>query len=463
MIPAFTEVMDRFRTGERVEERDFDMSLFRETERVKKKYDIRYDPNRLITMDDALADRCYEAGRDMFASVGTYCIDTGRVARFSLDEIDAAVAGAPSSVEWGKGEDAFTLRYRPVEGDVPAFVWGGVQTLLYTDEETALAVCRDCCSCRDVHGVWGGIVPHLDDGKELYGGSPEEIFPYRRSAEILRQAALEAGRPGMPVLNSAPLSMTHFGMYASDGALRPTDGIEVGGIPELKTSFDQLHRASFALATGVVHSGGLGVVIGGFSGSVEGAAVAAVASAFYGLLVVRGRVVVLTATPIRNFTRAGKTGIWVGTLALQSLNRNARLVIGGFMCDHPQAGPGTDQYFYETAAGTVPSVVCGTNSWGGTRKFKIGQTLDYGSPVESHFLGRVTRAATGLDREHAARIALTLFERYKNSISEAPEGYTLRHLYDIEARRPLPEYLKTYNRVARELRNLGLPLADYEE
>ena len=462
MLPSFGQVLNRFRTGEKRSEQDFDLGLFRETERVKAKYDIRCRPDEFVALDDGMADRCFQAGRELYSCVGSYCLDTGTIARFSLDEMDASMAAAPEEVTWGFGDDAFLLRHRPVGSEVPAFVWGGIQTLLFSDEKTARAVYRACCRCRDVHGVWGGIVPRLDGLQEVRGGSPEEILPYRRSAEALRQAAADAGRPGMPVMNGAPLSVTHFSLFAGAKGFRPTDGIETGGIPELKVSLDLLDRAAFALATGTVHSGGLGVVIGGFSGSVEGAAIVAVASAYATRLVNQGRVTVLTATPMKRFTRAGKQGIWVGTLALQALNRNAKLIVGGFMCDHPVAGPGTAQYFYETAAGTIPAIACGSVSWGGTRKFHIGQTLDYGSPVESEFLGRVTRAATGLTPEFADRVARALYEKYENTILDAPQGRTLEDLYDLESGRPQPEYRATYDKVAAELRDLGVPFSDYQ-
>ena len=159
MMPSFVEVIERFRSGSKIEEKEFDLGLFRETERVKKKYDIRFDSEEFVCQDDSMADRCFAAGRELYASVGSYCLDTGSVVRFTYQELDAAVSEAPASVVWGAGEDAFVFEHRPVEGDVPAFVWGGIQTLLYSDEKTALEVCRICCKCRAVHGCGVALFP----------------------------------------------------------------------------------------------------------------------------------------------------------------------------------------------------------------------------------------------------------------------------------------------------------------
>jgi hypothetical protein len=106
-------------------------------------------------------------------------------------------------------------------------------------------------------------------------------------------------------------------------------------------------------------------------------------------------------------------------------------------------------------------VVCGAHSWGATRKFKIGQTLDYGTPLESEFLGRVCQAAVGLEPEHANRVTQALLSRYESSLEQPPAGQTLPELYDLARERPRPAYRQVWDNVAAELRDLGVPLADY--
>ena len=460
-VPTFQKVLDRFRDGESLSEQDFDMRLFQAAERVKRKYDVHFDPKTPVPSDEELADRCFAAARELYEDVGTYCLDTNRVARFSLDEMDAAVAAAPEESIWGCGEDAFSIRHRPVGSDVPVYVWGGLQTLLFSDEETALRVYRACCRCPATGGVIGGIVYGRGQGKEVTADSPEEIFPYRRSAILLRQAAAEAGRPGMALGNGAPKSVAHLAMYAGTDGLRKTDGIGTGGVPELKMTFDRLQRVAFGLATGTRMSAGLGAMIGGFSGSVEGAAIVAAAGAYQSLLVSRGEVILLTATPIQTGSRSTRNGIWVSSLALQALNRNTKLITAGAHGDHPAAGPGTAQYFYETAAGVIAGVVSGGHSWGGTRKFKIGQTVNYGTPLESEFLAHVCRAAEGMDTNHANRVVLALLDRYESTLKDAPQGQTLHQLYDLDAQQPLVAYRELCDDVAAELRELGVPMPVY--
>jgi len=391
------------------------MRLFHAAERLKKKYDILYEPDCVVPTDRGLAERCFAAARELYGEVGTYCVDTKRVARFSPDEMDAAMAEAPTESVWGQDDDAFTLRHRGVEGDVPVFVYGGLQTLLYSDEETMLRVYRACCRCRAAAGIWGGIV-----------------------------------------------AATGGATYAGTDGLRPSDGISTSGLPELKVSFDDLERVAFAMATGSRFAGEGVAVVGGFSGSVEGAAIVAAAGAYQARIVNRGEVLGVSVTPIQARSRASRRMIWVSALALQAVSRNTAAVLVAPIGDHPAAGPGTAQYFYETAAAIIPGVVSGAHPIGGTRKFNIGRTLDYGTPLESEFQARVSKAAVGMDLQHARRVSAHLLERYEKTLKDAPPGATLHELYDLDADKPLPAYRKVCDQVVGELQDLGVPLREQQ-
>ena len=460
---GLNDVLDRAQHGEQLDEKDFDMRLFRAAERVKSKYDIRFDRERPVPNDPGLADRCFAAGRELYAEVGTYFTDTGRVVRFTADEMDASIASAPKATVWGAGDDAVTLASRGVESDIPPFVWGGLQTLLYSDEETMLAVYRACCRCPAVHGIWGGIVPVTDDGETVLGGTLQEMLPYRRSAVLLRQAAGEAGRPGMCLRTGAPSALILAAQYAGDDGLRSSDGMSTAGRPELKNDVANLDAVALALALDSRFIGGHGAYIGGFSGSVEGAAIVAVAGAYQGRMVNQSDVVVPMSTHMQIKSRAVRSCIWVNSLACQALGRNTHLILAGAFGDHPAAGPGTEQYFHETAAAVLPVVVSGGNPFGGTRKFNIGQTLNYASPAESQFMGYLCKAAVGVDLEQANRLAVAMLERYEDTLKDAPAGKTLHKLYDLKNEQPLPAYRKVYDQVVAELRALDVPMPKCDE
>ena len=84
---SFWDVIERCDKGERMEETDYDRLLWRNVSEIVKRYDIRYVRDQVIPNDDALADRAFEAGLELFLRIGFYCIDTNRVVRFTKEEV----------------------------------------------------------------------------------------------------------------------------------------------------------------------------------------------------------------------------------------------------------------------------------------------------------------------------------------------------------------------------------------
>ncbi len=81
----FWEVVKRSENGKLMEERDFDRLVGRVSKEVIKKYDIKYDPEDVVTSDDNLADRLFDGAVEYFLEVGVYCTDTGRVMKFTKE------------------------------------------------------------------------------------------------------------------------------------------------------------------------------------------------------------------------------------------------------------------------------------------------------------------------------------------------------------------------------------------
>ena len=101
----FWEVVERCSTGQRMKESDYDTLLWKSVSKLTGKYDIKFDPDQIIPQDDALADRAWQAGLELFLEVGFYCLDTRRIVRFTRDEVEQRLATAPDSYVWGQGKD----------------------------------------------------------------------------------------------------------------------------------------------------------------------------------------------------------------------------------------------------------------------------------------------------------------------------------------------------------------------
>jgi methylamine--corrinoid protein Co-methyltransferase len=439
-----------------MEEKDFDLSVFRAAERLKREFDIRYDPENPIPCDDAMADRLFGAALEFYLEVGTFCMDTGRALKFSREEVEGTLAEAPDRIIKGGGADQHLLVHRQVEGSEEPVVCGGIQTILLSDDDFAFRFYRACAADPCVDGIWGGVVNKIEGEYDVIAGAPLEIYAYRRQIECMRRAVAAAGRPGMAIINNAPGSTATISMFDPQMGLRPTDHLISGSVSDMKVSYDDLDRVAYGLGSGIPVVAGHVAMLGGFSGSVEGAAIVAAASAFQSLMVNMGDYLMVAVTNMRVNSRGTRPGIWSEALALQALGRNTHLVLTGVHGDHPAAGPGTRQYFREAAAGFIAVVVSSGNQLAGTRKYSIGNTLNYGTPLESRWMGEVCKSAAGMPRKLANEIVKHLLSSYESSLKDAPDGYTYEHLYDVTMDQPRPQYLALYHEVKAELENLGL-------
>ncbi len=463
MAVPFWEILNRSKAGPIVEEKQFDLALFKKTQELQKKFGIRYDPAKPVDVEGDLADRIYAAGVELFLDLGTYCPTTRRVIKLSAEELREEIQSRPEAVEMGQGPDRVKMVHREVEGRQEPVVIAGIQTAPFSSEEMMFQITRGCALDRCVDGVWGGILLKIDGTYDVIAGSPSEIYQYRKTTEVLRRAIAAAGRPGMILFNNAPTSIATIALFDEEKGLRRSDSMEVTGMSELKVAYDDLNRTAFALAYGVPIHGAHSSTIGGFSGNPEGAAITAVAGSLQLAAVQKADSFRCGVTDSRIKSRVTRGQLWAAGTAIQGLSRNARLIIDGSIGDHPAAGPGTKQYLYEAAAGFIVSTVMGAHSTGGTRKFVVGNVPNYGTPLESRWMGEICKGAAGITRAQAAPLIGYLLDKYEDKLKDAPAGETFEKLYNREKMEPVPSYRKIYDEVKTELRERGLFFREEKE
>jgi methylamine---corrinoid protein Co-methyltransferase len=453
---TISEVLQRSKEGPIIEEKQFDLYIFKKTQELAKKYGIRYDPDHPLDVVGDLADRVFQAGRELFLDIGAYCTTTRRVIKVTEKELDDEIATSPDEIELGQGEERIKTVHRSVEGNEEPVVIAGIQTTPFSDEHMMFTIYRLCALDHCVDGIWGGILLKIDGIHDVIAGTPSEIYQYRKTISIMRRAIEAAGRPGMIIINNAPTSPATIAMFDEQDGLRRSDYIESTAMSEMKVAYDDLNRSAYGLAHGVHIHGAHSSVIGGFSATPEGASIVAVAASLQLVAVHRASFFRCGAVDARIKSRVTRGQLWVAGTAIQGLSRNTRLIVVGSIGDHPAAGPGTRQYLYESAAGHLISTVMGSHSTGGTRKYVVGNICNYGTPLESRWMGEVCKAAAGITREQADRIVRHLLERYEDHLKDAPAGDTFEHLYDQRTLEPIPEYQAIYNEVKAELGQWGL-------
>ena len=87
-----------------------------------------------------------------------------------------------------------------------------------------------------------------------------------------------------------------------------------------------------------------------------------------------------------------------------------------------------------------------------------GKYQDYLTPLETWFLGEVFKSCAGMSRKQANEIANCLLPKYESQILTVPKGQSLTECWDLEKQQPSPEWGAIYQRVKRELIDLGMPL-----
>ena len=136
-------IVQRSENGPYMKESEYDLTLAKTVAKLVKEYEIAYDPQVLVPSDDDLADRVYQASADLFLEMGVYNQSTQRRILFTREEVEEAVATAPSALVLGTGKDAVIERHREVEGMEPCCMHSG-PTGTPTSEEYHALILQSC-------------------------------------------------------------------------------------------------------------------------------------------------------------------------------------------------------------------------------------------------------------------------------------------------------------------------------
>lgn len=472
MVLTFWEAIARCATAPRMEERAFNMKIWQTVTALAKDYEFTYDPAVILPADGQLADEVFEAGLRAAVELGVYSRDTRRNVTFTEDEIQEFLRATTGTQKgYGVGSDAVEEVHRAPGSSGEPVVYGAPQTAVYSTPEVAAMIYRLCAQEPSADGLWGGLVigppPPIEGKYGIAANHPSEIYQYRKEVELMRTAIAAAGRPGMFLRQNAPTAQATIALADPVVGVRPTDPMGGNLFEELKIDWNFANRTAFAIAYGTRVRGSAGhAFIGGFSGGPATAPIVIVAGALLGLffsgaddahIQKYGVSTQISKTHNRIKSRAARSCIYVGSLACQALVRNTHLPVGAQGCDHPVAGAGTPQFYYECAAGEIASVASGSsaNPSGGARQFVC--PTDHVSPLESKWMGEVLKASGGVSLARARGMVEALLARYEDRLeARYPEGYTFQQMYDVGTGKAKPEFEVFYAQRKEELEDLGL-------
>lgn len=450
---SFREVVGRAFEGRLCSERDFDLRVMVPALReVVRRYDITYQPGYPVPWDDALADRLWEAGLELFCRVGVYCLDTEWIISFTKDEVQEALEDAPAHTVLGSGNEAKSMPVRKPECDEPPWCSLGAGGGPVSCEEVLAGYVRAVAEFPLTDSI---TTPSLTtvDGRAVTAGSPVEIEGAIRTVVVAKESLRRAGRPGLAIVNGVATSVTAAGHIAGHNfGLGSGDALEIGSIAELKVDFDSLNKVAYSLSAGGHRLAENGPILGGMCGGPAGTAVMTVAYHFMDILVLRG--FAQHPFPIHFDLRCttGRELLWVRSVSTQAISRNGKLPV--LNLGYVAAGPMTDMCFFETASWVVASVVSG----GSIEAEGVAKNahVDHCTPMEPAMAAEVAHAVVGMSREEANRVVGSLLATYEGRFAGAPIGQRYQDCFDVGLARPHPEYVELYNRVREKLKDHGI-------
>ncbi len=457
----FLEVTERAFTGKICSERDFDLKiLVPKLREVVREYEIKYDADIIIPSDDSLADAVFEAAIDLYSDVGTYCLSTERIIKFDENEIKDAIRNAPSAPVFGEGNDRKKLVSRKPEDKNPPWCFIGAGGAPVSDETVFMALVEAYGAIPRADAI---TTPSLTtvNGSNIRAGSPLEIYGAIRTVNLAREALRRAGRPGLPIMNCIATAESGSGTMAASNSqfgLRPSDGWLVAAMPELKLEFERLNKVAFLLNWGANIGAETSPLLGGYSGGPAGTAVINAVSHIQGILAQKATYQLTFPIHLKYACSTTPEVLWVISLSGQAISRNSHLptLNQGYV----SGGPMTEMCYFEIAAYIIAAVVSGLSIEAlGVAK---AVNIDHFTPFEPLFAVEVAYAATGMKRTVANEIIIDLVTKYKNQLDNPPVGKRYQDCFDIRTGKPSNMYIKFFNSIKKEVKEIGLPLSTFD-
>lgn len=454
---SLLDIAERTHTGEKVDEKNWDMGLFQTISELVKRYDIKFPGGHtFINTDDSLVERAFAAGLECLEELGIFCLTTKRRVRLSRDEILTAIRDAPREILMGEGRDQRVWKQRKIEGKERLNVCPGHHTP-YTEELAPLVV-KNFAQIPRADFIEGFNFTKVD-GREIIG-PPLEVYASRRQLGWMREGVRKAGRPGLAVVYY-PINTRAEDLICvmdPDYGLRRTDGILLSLLPDLKMEEDMLSAAIVYEEYGSFKLSGSFALAGGFCGGVEGAIVEGIAKPLAAMIAYRDYIHYTGVEHIHmlNARQILMPGVnWARSVVNQALNRFTNTICMRWII--PTSGPGTELNLLEIAMQSLEAPINGMNLYAPRH---CRTTVNHGqTPLEAEWMIEVSDAVIdgGIDRQGGNELLRRIAQRLEGE--KPAEGYDITDCYDLSYHKPRPEYERIYFQVKKQLNEIGLKLS----
>ena len=453
---SLVEIADRMRTGPMMSGKDWDMALFKKMSELVKEYEIKCpdDPSVWINTDDSLADAAWQAAVDFVVDVGCFCLDRGRVVKFSEEEVREAIRSMQGEVVMGEGKDVRVWRQHEIEGTEPMNVAPGHHAPF--TEDLANSVVQNFAMIPRLDFLEGFNFPKID-GYDIYG-IPLEAYASKRQVAWVREGVRKAGRPGAAIV-LYPISTAASSFLAAIdpvAGLRPTDGLLLSVLPDVKVQYDLITAALVYQSYGYFGISGSFGIAGGFAGGPEGAIIESLAKTIIAWIVYRDN---LYYNGVEHFVHVsgGKRSMFpihfARSVVYQATIRNSDGIPMHWPI--PVSELCTESHLEELVLRSIEATVNGANLYVprvSRSRMNGGQT-----PADAELMIEASDAAirSGVKRDDVYGMFKPVISKLMTNSTPEP-GKLITECYDLQRHRPSPEYQELIAGVKKEFEDCGL-------
>lgn len=412
-----------------------------------------YDPENPINCDDELADKYWQAGKELALELGLFCEDTERVIKITEEEYEDTVKHYQRENLMGTGKDQVVMKPRRPEDSYPPLVAASLG--LVCSEELYIPLTEGIIRYPKLVDVLHGPTLATVYGRKVRSGSPYETLMGHYESQLKKEVLWRADREGMSLTGVAG-ACTEFGHLAGAPAIPGYGNNTMSLCPvELKCTFSNFHRIIQGLNYGhKLRVGGFSY-IGGYAGPVEGAVLANIATEILLFTIMQADYVSSYVYDLKLFGNCGRKAVWGNSVAIQAVSRNTKFMRNKIV--NETAGPNTDMFLYESAVGLMNHCVSGASKTTQPRSAG-GRYTDYITPQECWWVGEVFKSCAGMTRVEANEVAKKVLPLYEDQLGQPPKGQSIFECYDLAKQEPSADYKARVDRVREELIGYGMPL-----
>ena len=153
------------------------------------------DKSVMVPTDPEMMKKIYQAGLEMLVECGVYCISTGRVIKYTEEEVLLNVSTAPKECWVGEGLDARRMFPRSHKDTRPPLVQGG-PTGAPCSEEHFFGIHESYAKEGIVDCIVDGVLSTIN-GYNPGPDTPWEVLAGRQEIMNVRMAGAKCGRAGI--------------------------------------------------------------------------------------------------------------------------------------------------------------------------------------------------------------------------------------------------------------------------